>query len=60
MGDNTTTWPNSNFNSVLARLVEKKENLRRVILTSLPAAGLVVQSMNRQEMNNMVRRAGKF
>jgi hypothetical protein len=60
MGDNVTTWPNSNFKSVMDRLLEKKENLRRVILTSLPAAGLVAQSMNRQEMNNMLRRAGKI
>jgi hypothetical protein len=60
MGDNVTTWPNSNFKSVMDRLLEKKENLRRVILTSLPAAGLIAQSMNRQEMNNMLRRAGKI
>ena len=60
MGDNNTTWPNSNFNAVMAHLVERKDNLRRVILTSLPAAGLAVQVMNRQELNNMLRRAGKI
>lgn len=60
MGDNTSTWPNSSFKAVMSRLLEKKDNLRRVILTSLPAAGLVVQVMDRQELNNMLRRAGKI
>jgi hypothetical protein len=60
MGDNNTTWPNSNFKAVMAHLVERKDTLRRVILTSLPAAGLAVQVMNRQELNNMLRRAGKI